>query len=122
MMIEKRAMKRYLTQRDRYFVLASGIGDNLGTIIDISQCGLSFFYPPEAIMYEENDKLDIVHEEKGIILENIAYQNCYDFEMPQSIQLSANRFRRRGVKFKNSICDITQIEQYFDIQSLSKLG
>jgi hypothetical protein len=113
MMIEKRAMKRYLTQRDRYFVFASGREDNLGTIIDISQYGLSFFYPPEAIMYEENDKLDIVHEENGIIFENIAYQNCYDFEMPQSSQLSANRFRRRGVKFTKSICDTIQIKQYF---------
>jgi hypothetical protein len=118
-MIEKREAERYLVQQGEFFVCASGDKKILGTVLDISLSGLSFWYPLEAIMYDENGKLDILQRKKGIVLKNIPYRNCYDFEVNQSKHLSSFNARRRGIQFQSSLCDANQFECVFGMRAIA---
>ncbi|MBU0995229.1 MAG: PilZ domain-containing protein [Proteobacteria bacterium] len=97
---EKRKSQRFCVKRGQYSVQVWGSGEVIGTIVDINTTGLAFLYPLEALMIEENEKLDIVDSDQNLIIGDIAYKNCYDFEMNEEFYQSSTGNRRRGVQFQ----------------------
>lgn len=102
-MMERRSEIRYLAKQDLYTVRVSGSSKILGTIYDIGLNGLSFWYPPEALMIEETGKFDLIYKNQNVIFRNISYINKYDFEITESRKLRALGYRRRGVEFINKL-------------------
>lgn len=95
-LLEKRRYKRFIAPEG----MVALVGDPLtilGTIMDLSENGLSFRYIHKKKQAVELSRLDILYSDKLIYIEHIPFRAVFDIELSVS---DIFRIRRCGIQFK----------------------
>jgi len=105
--IEKRRYKRYLPPEGTVALVGEPL-TILGTIMDLSESGLSFRYIQKRRQPFELSQLDILYTDKLIYIDHIPFRAVSDIEIPCITSSRLFRLRRCGIQFK----DLTERQTY----------
>lgn len=117
-MVERRKHKRFDAPSDAVVFLRTSWPDFtiVGTIIDISTCGLAFFYTAASKQKDESCKLDIILAGPRFSLGKVPFKTISDFEISMECPVGFMAPRRRGVQF-GDLTDNQKLELEDFIQS-----
>ncbi len=97
--VEKRRYKRYLPPEGTVALVGEPL-TILGTIMDLSESGLSFRYIQKKRQPFELSQLDILYSDKLIYIDHIPFRAVFDIELPDISVSHIFRLRRCGIQFK----------------------
>jgi hypothetical protein len=100
---DRRKAKRFKVQEGALAALRPYLASHnpIGTIIDVSERGLSFSYVATGQRANELSALDVCCKNDGFYLGKIPFKTVSDFEVREPDALGSVGLRRRGVKFGN---------------------
>lgn len=111
--VEKRKHKRFRAKEGAYAVL-SGSVSKMGQILDISRGGLAFRYIDIGDRPSETCALDILWEDSGLRLDNVAFEIISDLDASKDFPFSTIPMRRCGGKPTGlSNEQISKLEYFF---------
>lgn len=105
--VERRKHPRFKTKNVAFAILKADREEELGQIIDISECGLAFQYFIGNREFQKADKLDVLLAESGVQIENVKYQVVEDCELVNKLPFSSITKREQRVFFN----DLTELQK-----------